>query len=85
MNVPDLFFLHMALSASTSFRVLDRRVQVPADNEVIAQSPEEGLWSIACDWKERWPADWHHARPGQITTKAEWTIMQGEVNACGGL
>ncbi|MEK7409474.1 MAG: hypothetical protein AAB225_30785, partial [Acidobacteriota bacterium] len=61
-----------------------RRVQVLAGGEVIAESPAEGLWSIACDWQERWPAAWRHAHPASAVRAGEWTILKGELNACGG-
>lgn len=60
------------------------RVQVLAGGEVIAESPAEGLWSIACDWRDRWPAAWHHTGPASSAVEGEWTILKGELNACGG-
>lgn len=61
-----------------------QRVEVLAVGEVILRSPAEGLWSVACDWRDRWPAEWRHAGPKQVMTLGEWTILKGELEACGG-
>ena len=37
-------------------------VAIVLNDETILKSPAEGLWSIASDWEDRWPADWAHAR-----------------------
>ena len=39
------------------------QVAVTLDGEEALASPAEGLWSIATDWKEGWPANWVHAGP----------------------
>jgi hypothetical protein len=71
--------------AETRFRVQNSRLQVLAGTEVVAESPAEGLWSIACDWREGWPADWQHSAPAHVANEGEWTILRGEMNACGGV
>ncbi len=58
---------------------LQRRVQILAEGEIVAESPEEGLWSVACDWREQWPADWRHAGPAELLEVGEWTILRGEL------
>ncbi|MBI4875952.1 MAG: hypothetical protein HY822_15050 [Acidobacteria bacterium] len=73
-----------AADVPTGFRVHQGRAEILSGAEVMAQSPPEGLWSIACDWRESWPADWHHAAPASTTQAGEWTIVKGELNACGG-
>jgi len=73
------------LAPATSFRVAEGRVEVLAGTEVVARSPVEGLWSIACDWREGWPAEWRHAVPRETSTAGEWTILRGEFEACGGV
>lgn len=67
-----------------AFRVAENRLQVLSGEEVIASSPSEGLWSVACGWKDGWPADWIHAVPTQSLREGEWTILRGEIAACGG-
>jgi hypothetical protein len=48
------------------------------------RSPEEGLWSIALDWKEGWPAQWLHARGEEVETVGDWTIVQGKLETQAG-
>lgn len=75
--------------AAGDFRVVEeggrRRVQVAAEGRVVLESPAEGLWSIACDWREGWPAEWRHADPIAVLASGEWTILKGRVEACGGV
>jgi hypothetical protein len=77
-----------AAAAATAVRVAGpagaRRVEVLADNRVYALSPAEGVWSIACDWRDGWPADWHHAAGTSVETAGEWIILKGRLDACGG-
>src|SRR5260370_3269088 len=49
----------------------------------MLSAPTEGLWTIACDWRESWPTEWHSARPGGSETVGDWTIVRGSFNACG--
>lgn len=67
------------------FRVREGRAAVLAGGEVIAISPPEGLWSVACDWRDGWPADWAHGSPSAVVTEGEWTLLRGEIKACGGV
>lgn len=59
-------------------------VQLVLDQDVVLSSPPEGLWSIACGWKDGWPADWESARATQIERVADRTILTGQLEACGG-
>lgn len=47
-------------------------------------SPVEGLWSIAMDWQDQWPANWHHASPDQIEHSGPWTVLRGTINTPAG-
>jgi len=58
--------------------------EILSAGQPVLASPPEGLWSIACDWREGWPADWHHANPSEQISAGGWTILKDEVNACGG-
>lgn len=86
MRARSAFFFVLVVSAAAQdgLRVADKRVQLLSGGEVILESPREGLWSIACDWKDGWPADWRHAAPAQVSAEGEWTILRGEMQACGG-
>ncbi|MEJ2702384.1 MAG: hypothetical protein P8Z79_08075 [Sedimentisphaerales bacterium] len=60
------------------------RVAVPLDGEELLTSPAEGLWSIATDWKEGWPAKWVHGGPTEIERVGDWTILRGELQTPAG-
>lgn len=74
----------MAAEPSTRFRFADGRIDVMSGEQTVAASPAEGLWSIACGWRDGWPTDWVHASPATIETAGEWTIAKARVEACGG-
>lgn len=54
-----------------------KRVTVAHPSGAALTSPPEGLWSIAAGWREKWPAEWHHAHPGKVYRAGEWTIVEG--------
>lgn len=59
-------------------------VRVVLDGRTILTSPPEGLWSIATDWKDGWPADWVHAGPTERQRVGDWTILTGKLNTKSG-
>ncbi len=71
-------------SDASDFRIREGRVEVLSQGEVVIASPIEGLWSIACEWREAWPADWVHAKPRETLREGPWTILRGRFEACGG-
>ena len=54
-------------------------VEVLLDGQATLASPPEGLWSIATDWKDDWPARWVHAKPTELERVGDWTILRGEL------
>jgi hypothetical protein len=90
MRVTVILFPLLALAAPErpELRITQeagaRRVEILSAGQPVLASPPEGLWSIACDWREGWPADWHHANPSEQVSAGGWTILKDEVNACGG-
>lgn len=49
------------------------------DGETLLESPNEGLWSIATGWRNKWMTDWHSVNP---TTKEVYngqTILSGKI------
>jgi len=47
-------------------------------NQGLGMEPvADGLWSIALDWQDDWPADWQHASATKMTTAGPWTILEG--------
>ncbi|UCF38107.1 MAG: hypothetical protein JSU96_04425 [Acidobacteriota bacterium] len=55
------------------------RVQIAGEGSAALTSPPEGLWSIATEWEQGWPSDWHHAAPEQVIRAGEWTILTGRI------
>ena len=55
------------------------RVKIVLDGEDVLNSPPEGLWSIATEWKNSWPAGWVHAGPTEIEYVGDWTILRGKL------
>lgn len=77
--------LPLAAADPAGFRVRDGRVEILHAGEALIASPPEGLWSIACDWRDSWPADWNHAVPSATVREGPWTILRGKLEACGGV
>ncbi|WP_346820800.1 hypothetical protein [Rapidithrix thailandica] len=42
-------------------------------------APEEGLWSIATQWRQNWPTAWQHAQATEIEQNDEWLIVKGKL------
>ena len=57
----------------------DYSVSIESDQGEKLTMPSDGLWSIATNWKDDWPADWHHARPQAVQKSGDWTILSGTI------
>lgn len=55
------------------------QIRVQAGDQVLLESPSEGLWSVATAWQDSWPAAWRHARPDQVVHTADWTVVTGKL------
>jgi len=53
-------------------------------NKVLLSSPDEGLWSIALGWKNKWPSDWKHVKPTHLESVGEWKILSGSLKLSQG-
>jgi len=62
----------------------DYQVKIVLDGEDILNSPPEGLWSIATEWKKSWPSGWIHAGPTEIEHVGDWTILRGKLETPAG-
>ena len=75
-------------SADPELRVVrdgDRyRVEVFCGDRAVLSSPDEGLWSIATDWRDGWPAEWRHAHAAEVEKAGPWTILRAELDVEGG-
>jgi hypothetical protein len=54
-------------------------VQLTYDGKLMLHSPKDGLWLVAMDWNEGWPADWYHGRAESVEHVADWTVVRGTV------
>ncbi|MGD8500260.1 MAG: hypothetical protein PVJ86_06415 [Phycisphaerales bacterium] len=86
-SMSDIFSLR-AYGRSLGFRTeQDGRyynVEILLDGKAVLTSPPEGLWSIAADWKEGWPAAWVHAKPIGVEHAGNWTILRGRLKTSAG-
>lgn len=55
------------------------RVEVRCDDQTALASGENGLWSIAADWREGWPCEWYHADAEEVERAGPWTILKGRI------
>ena len=62
-----------------------RRVEVRSGDRVVCHSPDEGLWSIATEWKQDWPSDWRHASPVKVRQVGNWTVVSGALELAQGV
>lgn len=42
--------------------------------------PPEGRWSVATEWIQETPSNWHHASPSESESIGEWTIHYGSIS-----
>ena len=60
------------------------RVKIVLEGEDVLNSPPEGLWSIATEWKNSWPAGWVHSKPTEIEHVGDWTILRDKLETPAG-
>ena len=59
-------------------------VEIRAGGQAVLQSPPEGLWSIATDWRDGWSAEWRHAHAVRCETLGPWTVLHGRLESPDG-
>ncbi len=60
------------------------RVEAALGGKTFFASPPEGLWSVATQWNNGWPAGWAHAKPVKVEKEADWTLVTGQMELPGG-
>ena len=55
------------------------QVQFQDDETVQLFQPAEGLWSVAMDFQDDWPAQWHHGSAEMVKRKGPWLILKGTI------
>jgi len=84
-SIPVLLLASALCSGASEFRIRENRVEILSQGEVVLTSPPEGLWSVACEWRESWPAGWRHGSPSEVLHEGPGTILRGRIEACGGV
>jgi hypothetical protein len=72
------------LDLRTEYDGTNYNVKIVLDGEDFLNSPPEGLWSIATEWKNSWPAGWIHAGSTEIEHIGDWTILRGKLETPAG-
>ena len=88
LSASQLLALSVCAQAAPGLKVTDstpRRVEVSVDGRAFLQSPADGLWSVATNWADGWPAGWLHASPDKVEREGEWTIVSGRMQLSGGV
>ena len=60
-------------------------VSLVENGQTLLSSPPEGLWSIALDWQNKWPADWRHAKATKYEQIGGWHVLSGDLKTAGGV
>jgi hypothetical protein len=55
------------------------QVQLRADETVELFQPAEGLWSVAMDFQNDWPAQWCHGSVDTVERKGPWLVLSGTI------
>ncbi len=56
------------------------KVSISADDtEQVITTSGAGLWAIATDWVDDWPAGWHYSNSTEIEKSGNWTILKGSL------
>jgi hypothetical protein len=63
---------------------VEDNVRVLCNGATLLQSPPEGLWSVATDWRDGWPCEWSHGKITEREQAGDWTILRGEVKTAVG-
>jgi len=63
----------------------DGAVEVCWGGRMMLRSPAEGLWSVATDWRDGWPAEWKHGKPASVEQLGDWTVVSGRLELPGGV
>ncbi len=72
-------FLSEGRSQDFTWRVAeDKVVQFLLGDEVVMESPKEGLWAFADDWKNDEPTNWKNVAVSKIEKIGNWTILYGQ-------
>ena len=76
-----IFQILEGLAQSLNIQQNNGKFQVSIESKKAQKvnAPAEGLWSIATDWKEDWPANWYHASATKMEEIGDWKILSGSM------
>ena len=57
----------------------ENRLELRVGDQAMLASPPEGLWSVATNWTDHWPAGWVHAHPARVWREGSWTRASGHL------
>lgn len=77
--------LHVApLFSQSQIRVINTpaasKLQVVSQKQVLLETPDEGVWSVATGWSERWPAEFKHALIDSVVYAGKNTVLFGHID-----
>lgn len=76
-------FVWNQIHAQSPQLIIDKtngQISLTRQNSAGLQSPSAGLWSIATDWQDQWPANWHHVMFDSVMYSNEWTLVSGKLS-----
>ncbi|MFO0828268.1 MAG: hypothetical protein U0572_08970 [Phycisphaerales bacterium] len=65
-------------------QVFPPNIRLLRGEHVMAESPTDGLWSIALGWENGWPTEWRHAYAESSGEVGDWSVMGGHFDLDGG-
>ena len=81
MSIATVFALSTVWAQELKIKEIENEYQVVIESESgqTIYQPKDGLWSIATDWQNDWPADWHHASHDKVQEFGDWKILSGSL------
>ena len=77
-----MLLVSLMLTAGSTFAQLTLKDGHPVfmvQDEAVISAPDDGLWSVATEWRDDWMCDWRHADPQDVEKVGEWTVLSGKM------
>ena len=77
-----MLLVSLMLTAGSTFAQLTLKEGHPVfmvQDETVISAPDDGLWSVATEWRDDWMCDWRHADPQDVEKVGEWTVLSGKM------
>lgn len=79
-----VLFSILSIISEAQISFVNNRPVFSIQGKEVVTAPDEGLWSVATEWKNDWMSGWKHADPQKIEKHGEWTILSGKIDVNGG-